>query len=216
MSISGVDFRYVNSAEFDLRVEGKGGKSGTTGLVPGTLYFIEGGSVLHLADPLSADPLRTEDYSTYGGSQLGKPPLSPEDADPGVWYYDPEEGDLTIAVKMRGGDKEGELDYITVSGAVDDIGFNDDGNLVFIRLDGREKEVAFPKVDAILEANHGATNKYPTVKAVVDYVKEVAIGLEGGVRYAGSLTNDNQDTVFPGVERNNVKRPDSHDKRNRI
>ena len=94
-------FGFLSVADFEARVSAET-------LVPGRLYFV--GSVIYLATS-------NVEYESYGGSQIGTAPTDPEDAEEGVWYYDPASGVLKIAIKMQGGDNAGEVEWMVVIGS---------------------------------------------------------------------------------------------------
>jgi len=169
-----VKFRFMAAADFGAKVT-----AGT--LDAGSLYFV--GSVIYLA-------LSGSTYQSFGGSQIGAAPTNPNNAEVGVWYYEPTTGILNIAVRMKNGDHAETVQYITVTEAFSSIEYGSDGGIYFVQLNGDRIELELPVTDDIDSAED---HTLPTRKAVVDYVTEKIGGVLGGVRHQGGISP----TVLP-------------------
>jgi hypothetical protein len=95
-------------------------KAGSGELHQGSLCIV--GNAIYLA-------LTGSTAKFLGGSLIGLAPVSPSDAEKGVFYYDPNTGILKIAIAIGGGDAK----WVNVMEAFSSIEYGEEGAIEFVR-----------------------------------------------------------------------------------
>ena len=158
----------------------------TSELTPGHLYFV--GNIIYLA-------LTTSTHRVFGGMTIGVPPVNANDAEEGLFYYNPATGVLQIVINRAG---TLEWAYITQSliSISPGTGANA-GSFVVTRMDGTTTVLPLPKVNTIDE-NRKSETDLVTERALVEFVADKFGALIGGVVFKGPLPESHPDGAEAG------------------